>query len=265
MMKSTTLLLVVFSSLLLLSNSANPPDGMTGAPGDSLCVECHLQNATPLNGTISVEGFPASITPGQSYPLTIVNRNTAGDAAKGGFQVTILGPFNTKAGEMKNPSASSKVTNTFSGRQYFEHNPAPTYPDSNVLRWTVDWIAPEMEAGSTITWYAAGNITNGNFMNSGDRVVTANGNGTIVLSANEEIAKEEPKLYPNPGSTNIQVVLPDGTVPNGYAQFYTLHGQVAGVASITEGKLSAPELSNGVYILEIKANDRVYVTRWSKM
>ena len=265
MMKSTTLLLVVFSSLLLLSNSANPPDGMTGAPGDSLCVECHIQINTPINGTISVEGFPASITPGQSYPLTVVNRNTAGDAAKAGFQLTILSPFNTKAGEMTNPSASSRVTNTFSGRQYFEHNPAPTYPDSNVVRWTVDWTAPELEPGSTITWYVAGNITNGNFMNSGDRVVTANGNGTIVLSSNKEIAKAEPSLYPNPGSQDIQIVLPDGSSPNGHVHFYTLQGMKAGAALVNDGRLVAPDLPNGIYLLEITDGDIAYVARWSKI
>jgi hypothetical protein len=265
MKKSYTILFTVCSSLLLLSNSANPPDGMTGAPGDSLCVECHTQTNTPLNGTISVEGFPASITPGQSYPLTVINRNTTGDGAKGGFQITILGPFNTKAGEMTNASASSRVTNTFSGRQYFEHNPAKTYPDSNVVSWTVDWTAPELEPGSTITWYAAGNITNGNFLNSGDKVVTANGSGSIVLSANEDIAEVTPVLYPNPGKDQINVVLPDGTMADGEAIFYGIHGAKYATATMLQGKILTPEIPTGIYVIEIRHEEKSYVVRWSKI
>lgn len=260
----------IFSTLialtfLLVSFSPNPPDGMTGAPGDSLCSECHTQTNPPLNGSISVEGFPASITPNQTYQLTVVNRNTVGNAAKAGFQMTILGALNTKAGNMSMASPSSKVTNA-GGRQYFEHNPAVEYPDSNVVKWTVQWTAPELAGGSLITWYAAGNITNGNFQNTGDRVVTANGSGSIVLSSTEEpLSQQKPTLYPNPGSDHIQIVLADESRPNGTGIFYSLTGARINEADIQQGQLSVPEMPSGVYLVLINDGSSTYYMKWTKI
>jgi hypothetical protein len=265
MKKLYTIVVLFVSTLLLVSFSANPPDGMTGAPGDSLCVECHVQANPPINGQISVEGFPSSITPGESYQLTVVNRNTVGDAVKGGFQMTILGPFNTRAGTMADPSTNSTITNVISGRQYFEHNPAVVYPDSNVVKWTVEWTAPELTAGSEITWYAAGNIANGNFQNTGDRIVSALGKGTIVISANEEIVSQKPSVYPNPGIDQINIVLADGSRPDGKGVFYSLTGSKVAEAGISMGVMNSPELPTGVYLIEIRQGEKTHVVRWSKI
>mgnify|MGYP000858820325 CR=1 FL=1 len=251
-------------SLILISMSANPPDGKTGAPGDSLCTECHTPSNPPINGEITVEGFPTSITPGEDYTLTVVNRNTVGTAKKAGFQMTILGPFNTKAGNMKNASANS-VVSVANNRQYFEHNPAQPYPDSSVVKWTVQWTAPELPAGSEITYYAAGNVANGNFMNSGDRIVTTTGKGSIVVSATHDIVLPQPTVYPNPGTDQIRIVLADGTAPDGDVVFYSMAGHPAGQSRITQGVAIAPDLPTGVYILEVRHDDAVAYVRWSKI
>lgn len=265
MNKIYAFLALVASTFLLVSFSANPPDGKTGAPGESLCIECHTQGNPPINGEISVEGFPATITPGEDYILTVVNRNTVGDAVRGGFQMTILGPFNTKAGEMSDPSDNSAVTQTLGGRQYFEHDPATLYPDSNVIKWTVQWTAPELSAGSEITYYVAGNIANGNFQNTGDRIVTANGKGTVVLSATEDLSLQKPTLYPNPGSDRISIVLADGTLPDGIGTFYSLTGTRAGEAEIQQGQMNTPDLASGVYVVEIRQGEKSHFVRWSKI
>jgi len=265
MQKIYTFFTLVISSLLLVSFSPNPPDGMTGAPGDSLCVECHVQTNPPINGEISVEGFPSSITPGETYVLTVINRNTIGDAVRGGFQMTILGPLNTRAGTMAKPSTSSTVTNTLAGRQYFEHNPSVLYPDSNVIKWTVEWTAPEIAAGSEITYYVAGNVANGNFQNTGDRVVTSIGKGSVLISANEEIDFVKPTLYPNPGTDQINVVLNDGTRPDGTAVFYSMTGLRLHKAEIIQGKMMTPDLSSGIYLIEIRQGNETHIVRWSKI
>ncbi len=141
---------VVGIFLVGVSFSTDPPNGKTGAPGDSFCTECHVQPSATLDGTLTLEGFPAAITPNETYSLTVVNHNTVGDAVRGGFQMTILGPTNTRAGTMASPSNSSAVQ-MLSGRQYFEHHPAVTYPDSNVIRWTVLWTAPDLPDSSVVT------------------------------------------------------------------------------------------------------------------
>ena len=240
MNKIYTFLALAASTFLLVSFSANPPDGKTGAPGDSLCSECHTPSNAQFNGSISVEGFPAVITPGEDYILTVVNRDSVGNAVRGGFQMTILGPFNTKAGEMTDHSDNSIVTQTFSGRQYFEHNPSVLYPDSNVIKWTVQWKAPETAtAGSQITYYVAGNIANGNFQSTGDRIVSTNGKGTVVLA--------------------------DGTLPDGIGIFYSLTGTRAGEAEIQHGQMNTPDLASGVYVVEIRQGEKSHFVRWSKI
>ena len=264
MNKLYTFLALAASTILFLSNSANPPNGKTGAPGDSLCSECHAQTNTSINGVISVEGFPSSITPGEAYVLTVVSRDTSGNAVMGGFQMTILGPLNTKVGTMAKPSPSS-IVSAANNRQYFEHNPAVEFPDSNVIRWSVEWTAPALPGGTEITWYAAGNFVNGNNMESGDKVVSAKGKGTIVLSATHDIALEKPTIYPNPGDDRINIVLPDGTRPDGQGFFYSLTGSHVGQSSIHQGVINTPDLPTGVFVVEIKQGDQSHFVKWSKI
>src|SRR6187431_284516 len=216
--KFYTFFVLVAATFMLVSFSINPPNGKTGAPGDGFCSECHNTNNPPINGSITVEGFPQDITPRQTYRLTIVNRNTIGDAVKGGFQLTILGPLNTKAGNMTNASANSAIEN-FQGRQYFEHRPSVVYPDSNVVKWSVDWTAPDATSSSEITWYATGNISNGDIHETGDRIVGATGKGTIILAASSDLQKQAPKLYPNPGNDIIHIEFEDDNAPDGQVVF----------------------------------------------
>ncbi len=259
-----TVFALLVSTLLLVSFSANPPDGKTGAPGDGLCVECHSPTNPPINGEISVEGFPDAISPGESYLLTIVNRNTVGDAVKGGFQMTILGPNNTRAGNLTMPSANS-VVSVFNNRQYFEHNPAQTYPASNELTWTVEWTAPMIDPGSEITWYAAGNIANGNFDNTGDRIVTANGSGNIILAGVKDLYAADAQVFPNPGTDHLNVILGDQSRPNGTADFYSVTGAKIISLEIQNGRIATADIPTGMYAIQLKTNEATHVVRWLKI
>jgi hypothetical protein len=211
-----------------------------------------------------VEGFPAVITPNQTYVLTVVNRNTMGDAVRGGFQMTILGPTNTRAGTLASPSSSSAVQ-ILSGRQFFEHHPAVAYPDSNVIRWTVDWTAPDLPSGSLVTYYLAGVIANGNFQNVGDKVRAATGSGTIVISANEDINSIKPILYPNPGTDVLYVKTESEERPDGTISFYNSLGVKAGHAGIEQGEVNVPSLSPGLYWLELRVGNTTYLEKWIKL
>lgn len=256
---------LILFALALLSNSTNPPNGKTGAPGESFCTECHTPSATSLDGSITVDGFPAVIEPNQTYQLTVTNSNTAGNGVKAGFQMTVLGPLNTKAGEMKNPSASSTVMSSL-GRQYFEHNPAPNYPVSRQVSWTVDWTAPDLAAGSVVTWYAAGNIANGNFSDTGDKVVAANGTGTYMLSSTGDGPSiAELAVYPNPGSEEIYVSLPGTPVTEGIATFITLDGRIVKRATVRHGHIQTGELPSGMYIFRLELGGNTTQARWVKL
>ena len=255
---------LLISGIFFYSYSTNPPDGHTGAPGERLCTECHIQKNPSQNGTITIEGFPSSITPNETYFLTAVNRLTEGAAVRGGFQVTVLGPENVKAGEFINPSATSAVT-IENGRQYWDHDPALEYPDSNVVRWTVQWKAPDLPSGTPVTWYAAGNIADGNFQNIGDRIVTASGSGSIVLSTVREEQVIQASVYPNPGSNAFQVVVDGQPTLNGHVRFFTISGEKAGEAEVRNGLVIAPFIPSGLYLLQIREDNKSFFARWSKM
>ncbi len=255
---------VVGISFLLLSNAANPPDAHTGAPGENFCTNCHSLNGSSNQGTISVEGFPASINPGETYTLTVVNRNTNDGAVKGGFQLTILGPTNTRAGDMSSPSANSALSVT-GGRQYFEHHPAVAYPDSNVLKWTVQWKAPALASGSTITYYTTGIIANGNANSTGDRMATSKGSGMIVLAGTKDVVNVNPIIYPNPGTDFINIQLPDETRPDGLVYFFDISGRLMGEEELHNGIANTNELPSLVYLLKIRYNNTSYIARWVKI
>lgn len=255
---------LLISATFFCSYSTNPPDGHTGAPGDLLCTECHIQENPSQNGSISIEGFPSGITPNETYFLTAVNRLTEGTAVRGGFQVTVLGPENVSAGEFINPSSTSAVT-IENGRQYWDHDPALEYPDSNVIRWTVQWKAPDLPSGTPITWYAAGNIADGNFQNIGDRIVTAIGSGSIVLSAVQDVKPVLASVYPNPGREALHVLIDGQSAFNGRVRFYNMAGESAGDAEVKNGFIFAPFIPSGLYLLEFCKDNKSFFARWSKM
>jgi hypothetical protein len=255
---------LIAGALLLLANSTNPPNGKTGAPGENFCTECHTPSATTLGGFITVDGFPATIEPNQTYQLTVTNQDTSGAGVKAGFQMTILGPLNTKAGDMKNPSASSTVANA-QGRQYFEHNPASTYPITRSVSWTVDWTAPDLAPGSVVTWYAVGNIANGNFSDSGDKIVAANGTGTYMLSSVAgPVTPEVLSLYPNPGNDNLWIDLPASLGPESRVTFYTAEGRIASRTTARSGRLDVAHLPAGLYIVRVEDGRTAAQARWIK-
>jgi len=249
---------------IILSNSLNPPDAHTGAPGETFCTNCHTLNGSSNEGTISVEGFPVTITPEEVYTLTVVNRNTNDNAVRAGFQMTILGPTNTKAGDMSMPSPSSVVSMS-GGRQYFEHSPAGVYPDSNVVKWTVQWKAPVLTDGSKITWFANGIIGNGNSKETGDRTVTSKGSGNIVVSATQDLSETKPTIYPNPGSDIIHIEWSDQEKPEGLVNFLDASGRKVSETEMHQGVVQVTILPPGMYLLEIRNNDKYYIARWVKI
>lgn len=179
MSRKYTIMALFAGIALFFSFSANPPNGRTGGPGEGLCSDCHSLNGGTQDGSISVTGLPASITPNNAYVLTMTSSNPNGVATLAGFQLTILNSNNQQAGTITAPSAGSTVQSA-SGRQYWEHNPAQTYPGSNMVTWTATWTAPNMPPNTTVTIYAAGNIANGNGSSSGDRIVTTTASGMLM-------------------------------------------------------------------------------------
>lgn len=152
----------------------NGSTGYTGSPVDSNCATCHTGNNTNLDGEISIDGLPSSIETGETYTLEVTITNPNGNAARAGFQLVALNGTNGNAGTMSGPSASSQIR-VAGGRNYFGHAPAPNFPTSNQLSFTVNWTAPATTGSNpVIKFYAATVIANGNGANNLDRVRLTN-------------------------------------------------------------------------------------------
>jgi hypothetical protein len=264
MIRPNAILTIMSLLFLLVSFSNDPPNGKTGAPGESNCASCHTPQSQTIKGSISIEGFPSTITPDQTYDLTVVNRDSTGSAVRGGFQMTILGPNNTRAGDLSSPSASSAIQIS-SNRQYFEHHPSVAYPDSNVIRWSVKWKASNLPTSGLITCYVAGNICNGNFKESGDRTYVKKVSGSILLSANTEITSIEPIVYPNPGSSEIFVDFKNHEKPDGVIYFYSSTGREVAKTSMDQGKIEVPSMPSGMYFMKLQAGAETFLEKWIRI
>ena len=173
-------------TFFLVSNSSNPPDGRTGAPGDGNCNNCHTgNNVNNFEGTLEIQGLPEQITPNANYTVKVVAKKTGGDPVRAGFQMVILDDNNQNTGTFSNPGDNA-VLKEDQGRNYFEHNPAQRFEDQEEVSWTVDWTAPA-EANTGINIYANSIFGNGSGT-SGDLQIATTMSSVVVNSSEPIVA-----------------------------------------------------------------------------
>ncbi len=157
--------------LVWLANNANPPTGRTGAPFDSgHCNNCH--NGGNFDGTVEINGLPATIEANVTYQLNITMTPTSGNPVKGGFQLVVVNGNNANAGDLTAGNAQSGTEN-LSGREYLEHRGGKNF-NGNPISWDFTWKSPAQAAGGIVKFYYVGNFTNGNNNDSGDYAVSFN-------------------------------------------------------------------------------------------
>ncbi len=282
--------LVIFGGLcaliLGLSNSGLHPvsgsSGYTGAPTDSNCAQCHSGNNANLNGTVTIDGLPSTIMTGDTYPLTVTVTNPNGNAVKGGFQLLALNGSNQNAGTMSNISSGTQLR-VAGGKTYFGHAPAPNFPGSNELSFTVDWTAPATPgAVPEIKFYACAVIANGANGNSNDRVVFASniipiqgGAMPLLVSINNVspvscfgFSDGEATANPTGGTTPYNYIWSNGstlqtntTLPAGLVSVTVTDNAGASTsASVTMGSPSAIQtVTSGSTVCENATNGTVSV------
>jgi hypothetical protein len=156
---------LLFISYTSYNNASSPPTGMTGAPGENNCTNCHAGSAITSGSAwdaINIAGLPANgYAPGTTYTL-IINGSSAA-TAKNGVSLTALSPTNTMAGSFTAGTGNSILIG--SGRNYMSHNGAGT----SLSSFSFNWTAPATGVG-TVTFYTSFMGTNSNNNNSGDLV-----------------------------------------------------------------------------------------------
>ncbi len=166
-------------SVLFIGFSGNPPNGNTGAPGDSLCTGCHSNsNPNGFAGTVDVLNFPSTITPNTTYNLTAEIVYTSGTPVRAGFQAVILDASNNNSGDLS--TTDPNVASTTAGsREYVEHDPSQSFGTGTSVTYNFDWVAPNAPNGEVITLYIASLFGNGANGNGGDLTITNSISGTI--------------------------------------------------------------------------------------
>ncbi len=159
------MLLFVLSNSNVLAFSFNPPDGLTGAPGESTCMDCHVGNDLNAAGGSLMLTVPQVYTPGQVYDI-MVNLSRSGQS-RWGFQMTALNENNVRAGTFATADVNTQLTDKDS-KQYIQHTLVGT---RNSNQWTFQWTAPTTDVGQ-ITFYAAGNAANDDSGVAGDYIYT---------------------------------------------------------------------------------------------
>ena len=154
------------------ANIAGPPAGNSGAPGETTCNNCHIQEIGSGFFTILA---PSTYAPGTTYQLTVRHTTNDNTRRRWGFQITALTSANIKAGNLATTTANVRILTGGPGgaRQYAEHTETGTFAGfGSPVSWTFNWTAPTTNVGP-VTFYAAGLQANNNGSENGDQVYTA--------------------------------------------------------------------------------------------
>ena len=175
---------VVFAVLFVVSSgsafafSFGPPDERTGAPNESTCAAtgCHVGNDLNVSGGSLMLTIPETYVPNEVYTI-VVNLARTGQS-KWGFQMTALDANGARAGAFETgPSGDTQIT-AANTKEYIKQTAAGAAPGTNDLHsWEFEWTAPDADVGP-ITFYAAGNAANGNFVPTGDYIYTTQAEST---------------------------------------------------------------------------------------
>lgn len=170
--------------------------GLTGAPGENDCTQCHIgsvQNGTGENIVTFLSGVTpvTEYTPGNTYTVSLV---MSSDPAKKGFSATALKSTNAMAGTFTGDGTiggTQDFTNTPGTRQYVSHTSTSNTSSQNSWLWS--WVAPTAGTG-TVTFYVASNAANGNDQLTGD----------VIYLSTHTIAEANASVEENTISNNFK-------------------------------------------------------------
>jgi hypothetical protein len=216
------------------ASSSNPIAGLTGAPSEDLCTDCHSDfpvNSGPGSLVLTV---PASYEPGDTYTIKVRISQTG--QRRWGFQITALDSSVQKAGTfiITDSGHTQSQYSAFFDRYYVNHKSLGTFPDSlnGPIEWEMEWQAPSGDVGP-VTFYCAGNAANYSMDPTGDYIYAVTTTvpfepspSFLTVTPDTMIAKDPVKLkflkpvkrrkglYPNWANLMYEVVTQGGFQPN---------------------------------------------------
>ncbi len=210
LLKTTTsglaLFLLMVSASLAFAFSSGPPNGYTGAPGESSCTDCH--DSFPLDsgaGSFAISTGGAEYNPDEVY--TVVVEIADPQAERWGFELTIIDSEGFAAGTLASVDGNTQISSG-GGRDYGKHTSAGTYDgQTGSATWMLQWTAPSAGAGS-VNIYGMGNAANSGSGSGGDYIYsfssTLTENTTVNVDPYASFASLNPN-YPNPFNPKTRI------------------------------------------------------------
>lgn len=175
------LLLCAVSTGSAFAFSFSPPDGLTGAPTEGDCTQCHVGNTLDAAGGALMLTIPETYEPSEVYTI-VVNLSRTGQS-RWGFEMTALDADGARAGSFAADDAGNTQLSEANSKQYIKHTSIGTAQGTtDEHSWEFQWTAPDADIGP-ITFYAAGNAANGDFSpaGGGDYIYTTESELTPVI------------------------------------------------------------------------------------
>lgn len=236
--------------------SAGGQSGLTGAPGENNCTQCHSGNVLAgdsensfalLDGTTPVTSY----APGSTYTATL---QLTSSPSKSGFSSTTLDGSDNMAGSLIGAGIGGTQNFASGGRDYVSHTATST-TGSGQYAWS--WVAPATDVGS-VTFYIASNVTNDNGGTSGDMIYVSTHTIGSTASIDENEA-HDPKFVAGYNATTNKLVVDFNSLAigemhlnlidmNGRSVFTYNLGQ-SELGENTETLTLPSELGEGMYVV----------------
>jgi len=254
------------SSLIVgisMVNSDNGIAGRVGSPGETTCNTsgCHVGNSlNAAGGSITISAPTLTnwqYFPGAVYPISVTIARAGCPIFGVGFEA--LRSTGANAGTLTAGVGTTLKTATILGnsRTNIVHTLNGGTSSTGSKTFTFNWTAPAAGTG-TVTFYAAGNATNGNGSPSGDFIYTTSQTVTESATGIEEgLIASSIAIHPNPIVDNINLSFQLKSNENVTVRIFSMEGKLVETAvqeKLQSGKhnlvIPAPT-QKGVYLLEL--------------
>lgn len=175
------LLLFAVSTGSAFAFSSGPLDEKTGAPNENTCAQagCHTGNDLNVSGGSLMLTVPETYIPNEVYTI-VVNLSREGQS-RWGFEMTALDADGVRAGSFATDNAGNTQLSETNSKQYIKHTSIGTAQGTtDTHSWEFQWTAPEADIGP-VSFYAAGNASNGNFNPIDDYIYTTQSESTPAI------------------------------------------------------------------------------------
>lgn len=245
-------------------SSDNGIAGRTGSPGETTCNTsgCHVGNALNATGGSITISAPTLANwqyfPGAVYPISVTVSRAGCPIFGVGFEA--LRSTGANAGTLTAGVGTTLKAATILGntRTNIVHTLNGGTSSTGSKTFTFNWTAPAAGTG-TVTFYAAGNATNGSGSTSGDFIYTTSQTVTESATGIEEgIVASSIKIHPNPIVDNINLSFQLMSNEEVAVRILSLEGKLVETAlqeKLQSGNhnlvIPAPT-QKGIYLLELE-------------